>query len=268
MSFLRRRVPFVFGWRNLTIIGLALGVFSVAVTLLLEPFETDRYVVSWRVLRLSGYVLCYVVPIVALHGLDRAIYRWQDGRWTVGNEIVSRSLMVVAVTTANWLYNIRVINDIDPSWRYWMDYQVDFALPGLAVLLPFLILLAYVMATRFPEEPPRLVETVEIMGRGQDELLVVSLDDFLYAEAQQNYVAIFIRGEEGVDERFFRMPLADLENQVPGSVRIHRSFVVHPSRVREVIGNARRREAVLEGVERTLPVSPSLNTERVFGEPA
>lgn len=268
MSLLRRRVPFVFGWRNLTIIGLALGVFSVAVTLLLEPFDTDQYVVSWRVLRLSGYALCYVVPIVALHGLDRAVYRWQDGRWTVGNEIVSRSLMVVAVTSANWLYNIRVINDIDPSWRYWLDYQSEFALPGLAVLLPLLILLAYVLATRFPEEPPRLTEMVEITGRGHDERLVLPVHDFLYAEAQQNYVAIFVRNGEGVEERFFRMPLTDLEHQIPGSVRIHRSYLVHPSRVREVLGNARRREAVLEGVERTLPVSPSLDTERVFGEPA
>lgn len=148
------------------------------------------------------------------------------------------------------------------------DHALDDALPGLAVLLPLLILLAYVLATRFPEEPPRLTEMVEITGRGQDERLVLPVQDFLYAEAQQNYVAIFIRGGEGVEERFFRMPLTDLEDQIPGSARIHRSYLVHPSRVREVVGNARRREAVLEGVERRLPVSPSLDMERVLGEPS
>lgn len=252
----------------MTLIGFALGLFSVTVTLLIEPFNTDQYEAPWRVLRLSGYALCHVVPIVALHGLDRAVYRWRDGRWTVGTEVASRTLMLLAVTTANWFYNIRVINDIEPSWGYWLDYQLSIALPGVPVLLPLIILLVAVLATRFPEAAPRLRDTVEITGRGQDERLTLPLADFLYAEAQQNYVAIYLRTGDGTEERFFRMPLRDLEDQIPGSVRIHRSYLVHPSRVREVVGNARRREAVVEGVERTLPVSPSLDTGQVLGQTA
>lgn len=267
MRVLRRRVPFVLGWRNVTIIGLALGVFSVTVTLLLEPFGTDRYQASWRLLRLSGYAICHVVPIVALHGLDRVVYRRRRGRWVVGNEIISRSLMLLAVTTASWLYNITFINSIDPSWGGWMDYQLNFALPGIPVMLPLVLLLVHLLATRFPEDPPRLGRQVEIRGRGQGERVVVPLEDFVFAEAQQNYAAIFVRAKDSIEEHFFRVPLSDLEQQIPGSIRIHRSFLVGPETVRRVVGNARRREAVLHDVDRRLPVSPSLDTERALGEP-
>lgn len=259
-SVLWRRIPFVLGWRNITLISLSLGFLSVAITLLLEPFGTDRYQANWRNLKLAGYALGFVLPFLLLHALDRAVYRWQDGRWWLANELVTRPVLIVSISTANWLYNIRVINDIRPSFAYWADYMVSFALPSLPILLPTALLMAYFLATRFPEPEPALRDRVRVQGQGRDERLTFDLQEFLFAEAQQNYVAIHLARTEGSGMTpLLRLTLAGLQEQIPGSVRIHRSYLVNPARVREVRGNAKKREVVLDGVERPLPASQSLD---------
>lgn len=261
-SVLWRRVPFVLGWRNITIIGLGLGLLSVAITLLLEPFGTDEYRAPWRTLRLSGYALCFVLPFLLLHGIDRMVYRQQGGRWWLVNELASRTLLIVLVSTANWFYNIRVINDIRPTFVYWADYMVSFSLPLMPILLPTALLTAYFLATRFPEPEPALRDRVQVRGQGKDEILMFDLHEFLFAEAQQNYVAIYLESSPNdAAPQLLRATLSDLKRQIPGSVRIHRSYLVHPSRIREILGNAKKREVVVEGVHRPLPVSQSLALE-------
>lgn len=263
-AILRHPVPFVLGWRNITLIGGALGILSVLITLLYEPFGTAEYEVPWRTLRLSGYALCYVLPFVLLHGVDRLVYRRQGYRWWFGNELLTRSLLFLGVTTATWLYNIRVVNDLRPRLAYWFDYLVNFSLPNLPIMLPIALLLAYILGTRFPEDPPEPGTTLRIVGEGQNEELVLPLACFLFAEAQQNYVAIhYLRNGKG-GEVLFRMTLGQLEDQIPRSIRIHRSYLTHPSSVRSVTGSARRRTVVLEGIDRPLPVSRHLDADALF----
>lgn len=264
-SLLLRRVPFVLGWRNITIIGTVLGLLSVAITLLLEPFGTADYRSSWRTLKLSGNALGTVVPFLVMHALDRAVYRWQGGRWWLANELVTRTVLFVFICTANWLYNIRVINDIRPSFAYWADFMVNFALPPLPIFLPTALLLAYFLATRYPEPPPPLRDRVRLQGQGKEETLTFDLQQFLYAEAQQNYVAIHLERSDGTEQiELLRLTLADLQRQFPDTVRIHRSYVVHPARVLGVRGTAKKRQVLLEGIERPLPASQKLDST-VFG---
>jgi len=249
------------GWRNIALIGLGLGLLSVAITLLLEPFGTDQYRATLRTLRLSGYAICFIVPFLLLHAVDRAVYRLQSGRWWLANELVTRSVLIVFISTASWLYNITIINDIRPSFAYWADYMVSFSLPSLPILLPTALLMAYFLVTRFPEPEPELRDSLRVQGQGRGETLTFDLQAFLFAEAQQNYVAIHLAGAGGVSKpRLLRMTLTDLQQQIPGSVRVHRSFLVHPSRVMEIRGNAKKRRIVLDGVERTLPASQNLDT--------
>ena len=261
-SLLLRRFPFLLGWRNIAIIGTALGLLSVAITLLLEPFNTAAYQPNWRTLKLSGYALCFIVPFLVMHAIDRAVYRWQGGRWWLANELVTRTVLVVLISTASWLYNIRFINDIRPSFAYWADYMVNFAIPSMPVTLPTALLLAYFLATRFPEPPPALLDRVRLQGQGMKEVLTFDLEQFLYAEAQQNYVAIHLAGPNGRQQtRLLRLTLSGLQRQFPGTVRIHRSFVVHPARVLSIGGNAKKREVFLDGLEQPLPASQKLKIQ-------
>ena len=248
-------VPFVLGWRNMALLGAGLGALNVLMTLIFEPWGTSEWDAPWRILRLSGYAVVYVGAFVGVHALDRVVYRRQGYRWWVADEVVMRTVLFLAVTTGTWFYNSTVINDITPSVSWWVDYLVHFSLPNLPILLPVAILGAVLLGTRFPEDPPDPVTRLQIRGQGSDESLAIPLSCFRYAEAQQNYVAIHFVEEGRVQKVLFRMTLGELEEQVEGSIRIHRSFLIHPTAITAVIDDARKPQVVVEGVDEPLPVS-------------
>lgn len=223
-----------------------------AITLLLEPFGTDRYDGPWRTIKIIGYGFCIALPFLALHGL---VYAWRGGRWSLYNEVLSRTLLLGAIFTCCWYYNVRVINDAEPSWRHWVDYVVYIALPHAAVLAPLLVLLAMLLISKYPEPAPGTRRPLVIRGRNRGEVLRPRPDEFVFAEAQPIYVSICRRTDGSMDRVLIRAPLTDVARQVPGAIRIHRSFLVNPAYVAQVQGNARKREVVLTGLERRLPVS-------------
>lgn len=254
-ALLRRELPFTLGWRNMMILGAGLGLMSVAVTLFLEPFGTANYQAPLRTLRLSGYALCFMIPVAAFHAIDRAVYRRQGRHWRLYNELISRPLLLITIFTSTWLYNIGVINGIAPSWSGWFDHMVFISLPYSAVLLPLGALAGVLLATRFPEAPPGAGRRLRIRGRNRDDALELRFDELVFAEAQQNYVQLHYLCGGRPDSRLFRITLAELQRQVPGLIRIHRSYLVNPDHVEQVEGNARKREIVLGKLGRRLPVS-------------
>src|SRR5690606_9139494 len=158
-----------------------------------------------------------------------------------------------AVFTGCRLYNVRIINHVAPTWQHWVDYVVHIALPHSAVLLPVLALLAVLLIDRYPEPAPGTGRPLVIRGRNRGEVLRLSLEEFVFAEAQQNYVSIYRRADGSVHKDLIRAPLSEVERQIPGAVRIHRSYLVNPAHVVRVDGNSRKREVVLDGLERRLP---------------
>lgn len=258
-ALLRRELPFVLGWRNMLILGTGLGLMSVAVTLFLEPFGTADYQAPLRTLRLSGYALCSIIPVAVFHAIDRAVYRRQGRHWRLYNELISRPLLLITIFTASWLYNIGVINGIAPSWSGWFDHMVFISLPYSAVLLPPAVLAGALLALRFPESPPDSSRRLAIRGRNRDEALELRFDELVFAEAQQNYVQLhYLRGDR-TDSRLLRVTLTELQRQLPGSVRIHRSYLVNPDHIEQIEGNARKREIVLGKPGHRLPVSPGFD---------
>ena len=259
-----RDLPFVFGWRNTAIIALLLGAMGVVITLLLEPFATDEYTAPLRTLRLSGYILPQLAVFLGVHAIDRLVYRAQGRRWRVYNELISKPVLLIGVITGNWLYNIQVINDIAPRWSYWADYVISFGLPVLPAILPLALLIYVYLGVRHPEPPPGARRSVTVRGRNQGEAETFSLEAFVFAEAQQNYASLHLRGEDGaISSRLIRATLSELEAQIPGAVRVHRSYLVNADQVAAVAGNARKRVIILKGGEHRLPASPGFDPSRL-----
>lgn len=260
-----RDLPFVNGWRNTAIIALALGAMSLAVTLLLEPFGTDRYQAPLRTLRLAGgHFLPHLAGFLALHALDRQVYRLQGRRWRVYNALASRAGLIVVIITLSWLYNIRIINDIAPSWQYWADFVVRYGLPGVPVVAPLYLLMSVYLGRYHPEPPPGAGRMITISGRNRGERQRMPLASFVFAEAQQNYVAIHALGPDGArTHQVIRLSISELEQQIPGALRVHRSYLVNPAHITDVRGNARKREIVLKTDGLRLPVSTDFDISRI-----
>ena len=97
---------------------------------------------------------------------------------------------------------------------------------------------------------------VNINGDNREEELIISFNQFIYAEAQQNYVSItYLDNEENLAKRVFRSTFGQLAEQLRYAYQVHRSFLVNPYFFERLEGNSRKRTLRLKGLEKEIPVS-------------
>lgn len=240
--------------------GAALGALLIFIIIFLEPTGTDRYTASWRHLRLSGYGLCVMLPFVLVHALDRLRYRRNGRRWHVGLEFQSKLLVVVAALLLSYAYNDSVVNAGPVTWSGLVDWTLYIFPPYLPLLVMPAALLHRGLRRRLESARDRAAR-IEVCGRNRDDRFDMPAEDFMFAEAQQNYVVVhFIDGDQTL-KHMIRATLVELEAQIPNAVRVHRSYLVNPARALAVEGNARRRFLRLQGSEQPIPVSSRFDPE-------
>jgi hypothetical protein len=211
----------------------------------------DKGAYSYRNLRLAGFSLCFVGPILLFYSFEIIIKKWQNGVWYVYNEFVSKSLLIVAIATVSYFYNITVINTISPSIERWIEHMVVFAWPYVPLFIPFLNIIYAILYWNHSPEEKKLI----IKGQNQDDILEIIESQFVYAESDQNYVTIFYKNENQIDKRLMRSSLQHIEDQIDFAVRVHRSFLINPAYLKKVSGNKRKRTAILKDVDSIIPVS-------------
>jgi hypothetical protein len=260
-AFLSRPVRFVDSWWLPLGMGATLGAALVFILLFIEPMGTDRYEASFRTLRLTGYGLCLLLPFLIVHGLSRWWVERHHVVWRLWHEVLGLALLIVLVFNLAYVYNAIVVNERALDLRIWMDFVTWVTLPYLPLLVPPGLLvrrsLIAVLGDRSGEE--RLV----LQGRNQTDRLRLAASDFLYAEAEQNYVTLHYLRQGEARQRLFRSTLAEIESQLPNAIRVHRSFLVNSQRIRSIEGNARKRSTQLTDCEREIPVSTRFEIDRL-----
>ena len=249
-------------WRVPLATGALLGTMVVFMVVFLEPWGTDRYRETWRVLRLSGYGVCVLIPFLLVHALDVALWRRRAGRavtaWRVADEVRSLVLAVFGIALASYLYLSWVINQSTPSAAGFVGWLLYIVLPILVLTIPP----ATWIRRRLPGFLQRRREraaTVLIRGRNRDDRIRLRPGDFVCAEAQQNYVTLhYLEGGQGTS-RMLRATLDEVARQLPDALRVHRSWLINPALIENVQGNARRRVLRVHGVSLEIPVSPRLD---------
>jgi hypothetical protein len=258
---LKRPLRFVDSWWLPVGLGCATGAILAFIVLFMEPMGTDRYSASFRTLRLSGYGLCVLLPFLLVHALTRWWIERNNAVWRAWHELLTTTLLVTLIFNAAYLYNAVIVNEISLSLERWIDFITWTTIPYLPLLVPPALLIRRAIIVALGErtgEERRIVQ-----GRNQDDRLRLAASDFVFAEAEQNYVTLHYLRHGKPEQRMFRATLAEIEAQLPGAARVHRSFLVNTERVETVTGNARKRRARLQGCDREVPVSPRFELARL-----
>ena len=88
--------------------------------------------------------------------------------------------------------------------------------------------------------------------------LSIVLDDFLFAESDNNYSTVYFFKEGIIHRELLRLSLKNLANQLQDFkdiVRCHRSYLVNKSRITKITGNARSLVLKVDGYKGQIPVS-------------
>lgn len=259
-----RPLAFERDWRLPLGLGFALGFLVVFVILFLEPWGTGQYQAPWRVLRLSGYGVCVLTPVLLVHGLD--LLRLRGRHWRLGDEVVSKLILGLMVITMTYLYATLVVNRTAPSWNGMLDWTV-YILGPVVVLVAAPAVVLRRRLVRAIERRRHFAETITVVGRNREDRVTLPRDGFVCAEAHQNYVVMHFFKHGQAREHMIRASLNEVEGQLEGSRRVHRSWLINPRRVQEVSGHSRARRIRLQGFSgSSIPVSPAFDT-RLLGLP-
>ncbi len=179
---------FVDSWWLPLGLGAGIGALLVFILLFIEPMGTDRYEAPFRTLRLSGYALCVVLPFLAVHGLTLWWVKRNEAVWRVWHELLALAMLLALVFNTAYLYNAVVINELPLSFRRWLGFVTWVTIPYLALLVPPAALIRRAIIDALGDRTGE--ERLVLQGRNQEDRLRLPASDFVFAEAEQNYVTL------------------------------------------------------------------------------
>jgi hypothetical protein len=274
--------PFVSGKKSLRT-SLLLGLVVFAILFFIKPFGFDMMPVTKQVFFAVMYGLAsFMVGFLFLVLLPAIFPQMFNGmHWTVGKEILFFCSLVACVSVANvgvnmWLQSIPFSFSMF-TIMVWNTLLVAVVPITIGILVKQQVLLHKYQAeartieaglsekpTKQFEDKPAIIEipSTIISGDNQGEILELVPEDWLAAEANDNYTRIyFLKGSEAASV-LFRCTLKKLEESLaghPSCFRCHKSFLVNLARIEHIRGNAQGYRLHLPGLENTIPVSRSLN---------
>jgi len=247
------------------VVSIALGVFIYLFLIVFLPFGVDNYnphhQYTWEFLTELGQFM------LLTSGLAWGLEVWVKPRvlkragWP---EVVAWSaLLLVVIGAGNFLlYN----------WLGgWHDFHLGSALAftgncAMVLVFPLVGTFFYFrfqslnqrfrqMHLKWEATPDRLIH---FEGQGSSDRLSIAASDFRYAQAQDNYVALFYLRGGALKKELLRATLAEILEQAGAAdlIRCHRSYVVNLRQVRSFSGG-NPMELYLDRVETPIRVSRS-----------
>lgn len=255
-KWLQTEIHYSSNWVNALIVGLILGLVLSGSMILLQPFDTYDFKAPHKNLMLLGYALGIVLPTVLLYPVEKWLYKKQAERWLLWNELSILFVGCWLMMTASYFYNTIIVNGFRPSFINWWDFILSFGLPFCIFLSPGWYFLRKLMSRQRSQQevmPPR---PLTIVSQNKGERLELLPGDFIYAQAQHNYMELYHKAPDNMIQKvMLRMTLAQLQEQIPGAVQIHRSFLLNPEHALDFSGNARKRLLQVNYLSDPLPVS-------------
>lgn len=259
------------------------SVIIFLIIYLLQPFGISAMHGEYKLPILLGYGVVSAMALSIFIYLTPALFPayYKEQSWTLGKNLVNTFMICFLIAVGNWLYS---------SWVYGLDLNVrlfSICFIWVALLAPFPIIFI-MMWNRNLQLARNLKEATEInfylskkisledksvlsereeacskvltFSGGTKEMLEVEGNDFLYAEAEGNYIKVNYRsaGSGKVIQKLLRATMKQAEDAVaPCSfiIRCHRAFLVNVRLVVKVDGNSQGYRLRLEGCGEEVPVS-------------
>ncbi len=255
--FLNRAIAYTKGWLNTFFVSAILAVIVVFIIVFLKPFDSLNDDVLFQQIKLVGYSLCIVIPIMMLHLFENLWFAKTKEKWFVYQELVILVVGFLFISATSYFYNTYVVNDMTMETNYIFQWMMEFGLPFTPIFMPLWIYLRF----RFSKvviqiDSLKKNSKVTITGANRNEELSFMEGDFILAKAQSNYVDIFFLEDGKITKKMIRTTLSNLVKLIPSAQQIHRSYLVNPQKIERISGNTRKGYISINAMEEPIPISP------------
>lgn len=257
MLALNKTIAYTKDWKSTIKIAFILALFIVILLIFLGPFGTATDDFSYKNLKLSGYALCVFLPIIGVHFLENRVYKIQNNRWYILNELGYVALVFLIIISLSFLYHFLVISQqTELTSSNLFNFIRYYGVPFAPILIPIWLYFRSKFGTiEILEKKTVRSQYITIQGDNKSESLKILDSDFIFAQAQQNYVVINYKVENDIEQKMIRSTLSNLTKQLPNAWQVHRSYLVNLDFLKSVEGNARKRQLSLSVINEPIPVS-------------
>ena len=215
-----RVIAFTDTWWHTALIALIVGVLIAFLMVFLQPFDTYGSIIAYKSLKLAGYSLAAMIPILLIHPLERVWYRLRKQQWRLFNEILVLVGVMIGVSLLAYLYHAFLFAEGLLSLLGAGQFFVHLTLPFAPILLPLLVYLRYRFGKIVLVEAKQGSTAIQIQGFNQGEELAILPSQFVYAQSQQNYVEVhYLDEERQMQKKLIRSTLGHLMMQLPNATR-------------------------------------------------
>lgn len=270
-KWLNRRCPQNYIIKNPWLGSLILAIIVIAFLIIYKPLGVHAsYLLSFE-LTVVAYALTVAVSVALGIGLlKHTKYFSNTKEWTIKKELLA--IVLILVLMGAIVYFAAFIIE-EPSERWNLNTLLDsYIRTTLGVGIPFLLfslvnihywympqrLLIEETRNRIIDKPNPTNELIKIESRLKKENLSFSLNEFIYAVSDGNYVNFHLLQNGQIRKVIIRNSINDIEQQLakfPNIIRVHRAYIVNIDMVRTMRGNSLGYQLKLVGVTEEIPVS-------------
>ena len=98
---------------------------------------------------------------------------------------------------------------------------------------------------------------IEFTSENKKDILRIEIDNILYLEGQENYVAIYYLGNNSITKKLLRSTMQRMEVHLKDSpiIRCHRSYFINSAKITHANRQASLYTIQLDGLQNEIPVS-------------
>jgi DNA-binding LytR/AlgR family response regulator len=272
--------------------GFIAGLFVFAVFYFIKPFGLESFNNARVALIGLQYALVTISISLAITLLMPYLFPslFNEKHWKVWHEIVFLLVLILVIAMGNVLLTGYVFNVKLTTSFVFAIIKYTLAI-GITPILLSVLLKQQSLLSKYSKEAKQIEETlvaqtievkkevdeiieeqptqetvtsstIKIKGTNTTEKLELSPNQFLYAEASDNYTTIHYIENELPQKALFRLTIKNLEaqtNMEETLFRCHKSFLVNLTQVAHISGNAQGYKLHLQNSTVEIPVSRTLN---------
>jgi hypothetical protein len=243
-------------WYHTFLVSLLLATMIVVVLVFLQPFDIYGNEIAYKNVKLIGYGICIILPILLIHILEEFWFRCTHEKWYFYQELVAVILGFLLISISAYFYNAFVVNDNIHS-SHVFHWVKDFGLPFIPVFIPFWVYLRFRFSKIIIQtNADKKEKTILITGNNQNEFIQFLEKNFVMARSQANYVDVYYIENELIKKEMIRSTLTSLKNKIPSAEQVHRSYLVNPGQIKKISGNTRKGYITINRLKEEVPVSP------------
>jgi len=223
------------------------------VIIFLEPFNTNEYKSDYRTILLLGFGgIVFCIHLIQSM-LENRWYNKKNKVWLISYEIFSTILFFISSGTIIYLYNRRVINNLNYSLGSYLWYHTHIVVAMIPILTPVIVYLRQTFGEHITPPSP---DSYIITGKNKNEHLELQKNTLLYVQAEENYINIyFIDTNNEIQSKTFRQTLSEVHGQISFLQKCHRSYLVNIKNIQEISGNSQNAKIRFSQTEHKIPLS-------------